>query len=165
VFPPLLTRVRRRIARHLLAKPFVMRNTAPLVSFRFDDIRDSAYTNGAAVLDEYNIRATFYVASDTCSTSDTYWYLIERDQIRDLHARGHEICCHTFSHAAVDELDAHAMEDRCRRNLETARELCSDIEITNFCYSFGVVSLQRKLQLQKRFDTCRGIDEGVNAGI
>jgi peptidoglycan/xylan/chitin deacetylase (PgdA/CDA1 family) len=63
VFSPLLTRVRRRIARHLLTKPFVMRNTALLVSFTFDDIPDSANTNGAAVLDEYNIRATFYVAS------------------------------------------------------------------------------------------------------
>jgi peptidoglycan/xylan/chitin deacetylase (PgdA/CDA1 family) len=40
-----------------------MRNTALLVSFTFDDIPDSANTNGAAVLDEYNIRATFYVAS------------------------------------------------------------------------------------------------------
>jgi hypothetical protein len=44
------------------------------------------------------------------------------------------------------------------------RELCPDIEITNFCYPFGVVSLPRKLQLQKHFDTCRGIFEGVNAG-
>jgi peptidoglycan/xylan/chitin deacetylase (PgdA/CDA1 family) len=67
VFSPLLTRARRRIARHLLTKPFVMFNTAPLVSFTFDDIPDSVNTNGAAVLDEYNIRATFYVASGSFS--------------------------------------------------------------------------------------------------
>ena len=164
MFPPLLTRVRRRFARHLPTKPFAMRNAEPLVSFTFDDVPNSAYTNGAAVLDEYGIRGTFYIASGTCGTNDTYWHVIERDQVRDLHARGHEIGCHTFSHAAVDELDAAAMEDECRRNLESMRELCPDVELTNFCYPFGIVSLQRKLQLQKRFDTCRGIFEGVNAG-
>jgi peptidoglycan/xylan/chitin deacetylase (PgdA/CDA1 family) len=163
MFPPLLTRVRRRIARHIPTKPFKMRNTAPLVSFTFDDVPNSAYTNGAAVLDEYSIRGTFYIAGGICGTTDTYWRLIDRDQVRDLHARGHEIGCHTFSHASVDELDARAMDEECQRNLETMRELCPDIEITNFCYPFGVVSLPRKLQLQRRFDTCRGIFEGVNA--
>jgi peptidoglycan/xylan/chitin deacetylase (PgdA/CDA1 family) len=164
MFPPLRTRVARRIARHLRTKPFVMRNTAPLVSFTFDDVPDSAYTNGAAVLDDYGIRGTFYIAGGTCGTSDTYWRVIEHGQVRDLHARGHEIGCHTFSHAPVDELDAQAMEAEWRRNFETMRALCADIEITNFCYPFGVVSLRRKLQLQKHFDTCRGIFEGVNAG-
>jgi peptidoglycan/xylan/chitin deacetylase (PgdA/CDA1 family) len=164
MYPPLLTRIQRRVARHLRTKPFVMRNTAPLVSFTFDDVADTAYTNGAAVLDEYGIRGTFYIAGGTCGTGDTYWRVISHDQIRDLHARGHEIGCHTFSHSAVDELDAPAMEEEWRRNSETMRGLCPDIELTNFCYPLGVVSLGRKLQLQKHFDTCRGIFEGVNAG-
>src|SRR5581483_8372034 len=51
----------------------------------------------------------------------------------------------------------------CRRNLETLSELCPGIRLTNFCYPFGCVSLPRKLQLQKSFDTCRGIYEGINA--
>src|SRR5689334_16833324 len=110
MFPPLLTRLQRRIARHLRTKPFAMRNSAPLVSFTFDDVADSAYTNGAAVLDEYGIHGSFYIAGGTCGTNDTYWRVIEHDQIRDLNARGHEIGCHTFSHTAVDELDAGAME-------------------------------------------------------
>jgi peptidoglycan/xylan/chitin deacetylase (PgdA/CDA1 family) len=165
MYPPLLTRIKRRVARHLRTKPFIMRNTAPLVSFTFDDVADTAYTNGAAVLDGYGIRGTFYIAGGTCGTSETYWRVIDHDQVRDLHARGHEIGCHTFSHTAVDELDAPAMEEEWRRNLETMRGLCPDIEITNFCYPLGVVSLERKLQLQKHFDTCRGIFEGVNSGI
>jgi peptidoglycan/xylan/chitin deacetylase (PgdA/CDA1 family) len=163
--PPLLARIRRRIARHLPTKPFVMRNDAPLVSFTFDDVPDSAYVNGAAVLDDCGVRGTFYIASGTCGITDTYWRVIDRDQVRDLYARGHEIGCHTFSHANVDQLDRHAMEEECRRNLDTMRELCPGIEMTNFCYPFGCVSLLRKLQLQKRFNTCRGIFEGVNAGM
>src|SRR5262249_37540868 len=165
MLPPLSTRIRRRIARHLSTKPFIMRNDSPLVSFTFDDVPDTAYTNGAVVLEEYGIRGTFYIASGTCGTLDTYWRVTDREQVRGLYARGDEIACHTFSHAAVDDLDAHAMEEECRRNLETMRELCPGVKMTNFCYPDGVVSLLRKLQLQKRFDTCRGIFEGVNAGI
>jgi peptidoglycan/xylan/chitin deacetylase (PgdA/CDA1 family) len=164
MFPPLMTRVQRRIARHLCTKPFVMRNAAPVVSFTFDDVTDSAYTNGATVLDEYGISGTFYIAAGMCGTNDTYWRVIEHDHVRDLHARGHEIGCHTFSHTAVDEFDTVAMEEECQRNLETMRGLCPDVHLTNFCYPLGVVTLPRKLQLQNRFDTCRGIFEGVNAG-
>src|SRR6516162_6980747 len=134
MFPPLLRRVRRRIARHLPTKPFVMRNDAPLVSFTFDDVPDSAYTNGAVVLDEFGIRGTFYIASGNCGTIDTYWRVIDREQVRALYACGHEIGCHTFSHAAVDDLDAYAMEEECRRNLKMMQELCPGIKLTNFCY-------------------------------
>jgi hypothetical protein len=42
--------------------------------------------------------------------------------------------------------------------------VCGEVRVTNFCYPFGRLSLARKLQLQRRFDTCRGIYEGVNAG-
>ena len=163
--PPLLTRIKRRIARHLPTKPLPMRNSAPLVSFTFDDVPDSAYLNGASVLDEYRLHGTFYIASGTCGTKDTHWRVIERDQVRDLHRRGHEIGCHTFSHRAVDELDAHELNDECRRNFESLRDLCPEIQLSSFCYPFGCVSLPRKLQLQKRFDTCRGIFEGINSGV
>ena len=162
--PSFVTRVRRRIARHLPTKPFAMRNDAPLVSFTFDDVPDSAYANGATVLDEYGIRGTFYIASGTCGAIDTHWRVIDHDQVRALYKAGHEIGCHTFSHVAVDRLGAQEMEEECRQNMTAMRELCPGIELTNFCYPFGRLSLLRKLQLQKRFDTCRGIFEGVNSG-
>jgi peptidoglycan/xylan/chitin deacetylase (PgdA/CDA1 family) len=165
MIPPFLTRVRRRIARHIPTKPFFMRNNTPLVSFTFDDVPESAYVNGAAVLDDYGIQGTFYVAAGTCGAMDTFWQVIGRDQVRDLHKRGHEIGCHTFSHSAVDGLDADEMNEECRRNLQRMRELCPGIEMTNFCYPLGCISLSRKLQLQKHFDTCRGIFEGVNSGV
>lgn len=165
MYPPLLTRIKRRIARHVPTKLLSMQNSAPLVSFTFDDVPDSAYLNGAAVLDEYGVRGTFYIASGTCGTRDTYWRVIGRDQVSDLHRRGHEIGCHTFSHHAVDDLDAHGLDEECHRNFENLRDLCPDVQLSNFCYPFGCVSLPRKLQLQKRFDTCRGIFEGINAGI
>lgn len=142
-----------------------MRNSAPVVSFTFDDVPESAYENGAAILDEFGVQGTFYIAAGTCGAMDTYWRVIGRNQVSDLYRRGHEIGCHTFSHQAVDELDARRMDEECQKNYLTMRELCPGIEITNFCYPFGCVSLPRKLQLRRYFNTCRGIFEGVNSGM
>jgi peptidoglycan/xylan/chitin deacetylase (PgdA/CDA1 family) len=165
VLKPFIDGVLRRAARHHRSKPFVMLNGAPLVSFTFDDVPETAYTNGAAMLERYGLRGTFYVAGGACGSMDTHWRVIERDQVRALHDRGHEIGCHTVSQVAVETLDAARMDEEYRQNREVLRDLCGGVEATNFCYPFGRASLPRKLQLQKRFDSCRGIYEGLNAGI
>lgn len=160
----LLTGVSRKAARHHCSKPFRLRNGAPLVSFTFDDVPDSAYLKGASLLERHAIRGTFYVAAGTCGMQDELWRVIEHDHVRALHTLGHEIGCHTFSHVKVDTLGAAEMDEECRRNEDALRELCDGVGPTNFCYPFGKVSLARKLQLQERFDTCRGIYEGINGG-
>ncbi|HEX3936743.1 MAG TPA: polysaccharide deacetylase family protein [Xanthobacteraceae bacterium] len=166
MFRPLLEGVLRKGARHHRSKPFAMRNAAPLVSFTFDDVPASAYVNGAAILEQYELRGTFYIAAGICGTMDEneHWRVIDRGQVRGLHDRGHEIGCHTFSHVKVDTIDARQLNEECERNGKLLRELCPGIEVTNFCYPFGRVSLPRKLELQDRFDTCRGIYEGINSG-
>ena len=164
---PLVEAVLRKGARHHRSKPFAMRNAAPLVSFTFDDVPASAYVNGAAILEQCGVRGTFYIAAGTCGIIDLneHWRVIDRHQVSALHDRGHEIGCHTFSHVKVDQVDARTLDEECRRNVALLRELCPGVEITNFCYPFGRVSLPRKLQLQDRYDTCRGIYEGINAGV
>jgi peptidoglycan/xylan/chitin deacetylase (PgdA/CDA1 family) len=160
----LLTRASRRLARHYNSKPFKMQNRTPLVTFTFDDCPESAYVNGASILEDHGIHGTFYIAAGIADTDDTYWHVITPDQIRALHDRGHEIGCHTYSHVNVETLNAIRMDEECRMNHNMLRRLCGDIQLTNFCYPFGCLSLPRKLQLQKRFDTCRSIYEGINVG-
>jgi peptidoglycan/xylan/chitin deacetylase (PgdA/CDA1 family) len=162
---PLFSGVLRKAARLHCSKPFALRRGGPLVSFTFDDVPDSAYTNGAAILEGAGVRGTFYVAGGTCGHRDAEWRVIERDQVRALYASGHEIGCHTFSHVAVDRLDAGTVAQECARNRDVLHEICGDLEVTNFGYPFGRASLPRKLQLARRFDSCRGIYEGINAGV
>ena len=164
MFQPLLNGVLRKAARHHCSKPFALRHGAPLVSFTFDDVPDSAETNGAAILQSAGARGTFYIAGGICGQRDTHWRVIDRDRVRALHDCGHEIGCHTFSHVPVDQLDARAMDEECGQNRDVLREICGDLEPTNFAYPFGRGSLPRKLQLQRRFDTCRGIYQGINTG-
>ncbi len=165
MFAGLTGGISRKIARYHRSKPFAMRNDAPLVSFTFDDVPESAYINGAAVLEQCGARGTFYIAAGTCGFSTPDWRVIEREQVGALHLRGHEIGCHTFSHVGVDQLDASALDEECRRNRELLDELCPGIALTNFCYPFGRTSYSRKLQLANSFASCRGIYEGINAGI
>lgn len=162
---PFVNGVLRKAARHSRSKAFAMRNTAPLVSFTFDDVPASAYTNGAAILEQHGLRGTFYIATGILGEADRHWRVIDRAQVRALYECGHEIGCHTFSHVGVDRLGARELDEECRRNGDALHELCAGIEITNFCYPFGHVSLPRKWQLERRFDSCRGVYEGINAGI
>jgi peptidoglycan/xylan/chitin deacetylase (PgdA/CDA1 family) len=161
---PFVATVLRRAARYYRSKPFVMRNSAPVVSFTFDDVPASAHANGARVLDEFGVRGTFYIAAGTCGIMDDHWRVIDREQVRALYDGGHEIGCHTFSHVAVDRLSPHDLDEECRRNGNLLRELCPGIRITNFCYPFGRISWSAKRQLEDHFDTCRGIYEDVNSG-
>jgi peptidoglycan/xylan/chitin deacetylase (PgdA/CDA1 family) len=162
---PFIDGVLRKAARHSRSAPFVMRNDAPLVSFTFDDVPETAYTNGATILEQHDVRGTFYIAAGILGATDRHWRVIDSVQTRALYDRGHEIGCHTFSHVRVDALDAAAVDEECERNAAALGALCPGLEMTNFCYPFGRVSLPRKRQLGRRFDTCRGIYEGINAGI
>jgi peptidoglycan/xylan/chitin deacetylase (PgdA/CDA1 family) len=164
LFDTLRRGVLRRAARHYRSKPFALRNAAPVVSFTFDDVPASAYSNGAPVLEAQGLRGTFYIAGGTLGSADQHWRVIERDQVRALYDRGHEIGCHTFSHVPVERLNARALDEECRSNAAALRALCPGLELSNFCYPFGRASLPRKRELEKRFDTCRGIYEGINAG-
>jgi peptidoglycan/xylan/chitin deacetylase (PgdA/CDA1 family) len=160
----LLTGMSRKAGRLYRSKPFTMQNRQPLVSFTFDDVPDSAYINGAAILEERDIRGTFYIAAGTCGTQDAHWRVITRDQVRALHDRGHEIGCHTFSHVNVEQFSFTEMDEECRRNRNELLQLSPDMRLANFCFPFGRLSLERKLQLQKQFNTCRGVYEGLNVG-
>jgi peptidoglycan/xylan/chitin deacetylase (PgdA/CDA1 family) len=163
-FDALRRGVLRRAARHYRTKPFALRNAAPVVSFTFDDVPASAHSNGAPLLEAHGLRGTFYIAGGTLGSADRHWRVIERDQVRALYDRGHEIGCHTYSHVPVERLSARALDEECRRNAAALRALCPELELSSFCYPFGRASLPRKRELEKRFDTCRGIYEGINAG-
>jgi peptidoglycan/xylan/chitin deacetylase (PgdA/CDA1 family) len=154
----------RQMARQYRSKPFQMKNCAPLVSFTFDECPDSAFKNGASILEDHGLRGTYYVAAGKSDADDTYWHVINPQQIRALYERGHEIGCHTYSLVNIETVNTKFLDEECRKNHNLLRRLCGDIRLTNFCYPFGRVSFSNKLQLQKRFDSCRGNYEGVNVG-
>jgi peptidoglycan/xylan/chitin deacetylase (PgdA/CDA1 family) len=161
----LKARVSNRLARHLCTVPFRLRNKGPMVSFTFDDTPKSAAAVGAPMLDAYNARATFYVAGGLVDKWSGHWAGISGDEIVELHRKGHEIACHTFSHKRTTDLDAAALAAEIEDNRRYLLALDPSIRIENFAYPYGLGSVWRKGQLKKIFHSSRGIIPGVNSGV
>ena len=157
-------RVSNRLALHLCAKPFKLTNRSPMVSFTFDDTPVSAVTAGAAMLEHYKARGTFYVAGGLADTWSGHWTTIGAGDVVDLHRRGHEIACHTFSHARTPDLSAAALAAEIEKNRRYLLALDPTIKIENFAYPYGLGAVTRKGQLGKTFRSSRGIVPGVNSG-
>lgn len=135
-----------------------------MVSFTFDDAPVSAATRGAGMLEEYDARGTFYISGGLVDSWSGNWTNLSRNDIVELHRRGHEIACHTFSHTRATDLSAAAMAAELTKNRAYLLGLDSSIKIENFAYPYGIGSVLRKGQLGKAFRSSRGILPGVNSG-
>jgi peptidoglycan/xylan/chitin deacetylase (PgdA/CDA1 family) len=164
VWSYLKARVGNKLARHLRVSPATLNNSRPMVSFTFDDAPISAATRGAAMLEEYNARGTFYISGGLVDAWSGNWTGLGADDIVGLHRRGHEIACHTFSHARATDLTEAAMAAELEKNRLYLQGLDSSISIENFAYPYGTGSVLRKRQLGKAFHSSRGILPGVNSG-
>lgn len=162
---PLRGGLSRKLASYIATKRVRPRNARPLVSITFDDVPDSAFIHGARVLEEHGARGTFYIAGGLCGTIDANRRLISAADCVQLHRRGHEIGCHTFTHPVVQWLDAETFNTELDRNRDFFARLAPDLVLENFCYPYGITSLARKFQAQTRFDSCRSAKAGVNAGM
>ena len=164
-WPALRARVDNRLSRYFFKAPLRLRNARPMVSFTFDDFPESAASVGVPLLDQYNARATFYVTGDLVGKWSGHWQGVRPDTIVDLHRRGHEIACHTFSHLRTTDLGAAELTAEIQRNRRYLLGLDPSIRIENFAYPYGVGSVWRKAQLAKTFRSSRGIIPGVNSGV
>jgi len=164
--PPLgmLARFRHRIASRLTVLPFNATSDTPAVSFTFDDVPVSAGTEGAALLEEAGGRATYYVAGGLLGMQVHHWQVMDADAVVDLHARGHEIGCHSHSHKRADEISTAQFAADIDRNHALLRAVEPSLPLENFAYPYGYANLAWKRQLKGRFASSRGIRPRINHG-
>jgi peptidoglycan/xylan/chitin deacetylase (PgdA/CDA1 family) len=155
----------RFLARNVGAKKIAMRNARPLISFTFDDAAASACSIGTALLEQYNVRGTFYISGGKCGTVSPTGPLATPDQLQSLHTRGHEIGCHTYSHLPVAGITHDALAAELERNRTFLQGVLGNIPLRNFAYPYGDISFATKRFLGDHFDSCRAITPGVNAGV
>jgi peptidoglycan/xylan/chitin deacetylase (PgdA/CDA1 family) len=154
----------RFLARNVTTKKLPMRNSTPLISFTFDDAAVSACTTGALIVQQYEARATYYIAGGKCGGPSPTGRLASADQVKALHARGHEIGCHTYSHVPVVRISPAALDDELERNRSFLRDVLGTGTLRNFAYPYGAMSFATKRHLGEHFDSCRADIPGVNAG-
>jgi len=152
----------RFLARHTRSKALTLANAVPMVTFTFDDVPASACGTGAAILEHHDARGTFYVAGAGCGADSPGGRLATPAQLRALHANGHEIGCHTYSHPPVSDLGPAELLADLDRNQRFLSGIERGIAPRNFAYPYGDLSFRTKRYLETRFDSCRSLLRGVN---
>ncbi|MEY4965966.1 MAG: hypothetical protein RL274_1549 [Pseudomonadota bacterium] len=162
--PGMIARLRHRLAMHVPVSPFNATSDAPAVSFTFDDVPVSAATEGAYLIEQHGARATFYVAGGMLDTQAEHWRVISAGTVVDLHARGHEIGCHSHSHERADRMSGAVIQADILRNRALLKGIEPGLPLKNFAYPFGLGALAWKRKLKKHFSSSRSVRPNLNHG-
>jgi peptidoglycan/xylan/chitin deacetylase (PgdA/CDA1 family) len=157
-------RLVREIGGFLRTNPAKVNWPGGAVSFTFDDFPRSAWVNGGAILEKYDVRGTYYTAMGLADTESNLGPMFGLDELRAAHAGGHEIACHTHSHRDCARASPAEIAAEIDANAAALSQALPGASIANFAYPFGGVSLSAKNALAGRFASCRGTGRGANRG-
>jgi len=157
----LLDRVKRRLTRLQARRPVDCAQGRYLVSFSFDDFPRSAATNGAAILEEFGWRGTYYASAAFENGTNHLGELFTAADIARLTARGHEIGCHTEGHINCAVNAPVVVQRDVRRNQRRLRALGAPTP-RSFAFPFGEASAAAKTVLGRHYACLRGISRTVN---
>jgi peptidoglycan/xylan/chitin deacetylase (PgdA/CDA1 family) len=153
-------KVRRRLARLQQRRPAPGHITRPTVSFAFDDAPQSAMTVGAAILEGFGKRGTYFVCAGLAGADGHMGKYATQDQILAASRAGHEIACHTYSHLDCGQAHGGAIATDIARNSAALIHWGAPAP-TTFAYPFGDVSVAAKKAASKRFGFSRALHHGV----
>lgn len=159
-----LDRLRSSIRSALFARTARMRHRRAIVSFTFDDFPKSAVSNGARLLENHQLRGTFYLTGSYCGRVVDEVPQYGPEDLAALVAVGHEIGCHTFTHPRVSALSRSSLDKEIGLNADFVAHQSPGIKLRTFAYPYGDISFDATCRLQARFMGCRSSQPGLNAG-
>ncbi|HZQ39264.1 MAG TPA: polysaccharide deacetylase family protein, partial [Rhizomicrobium sp.] len=98
-----------RLTRNIKLNTFQSQLKEPVVSFTFDDVPRSAFTEGGRILKEMGWTGSYFVAGSFCGRRVDGIDYMDRDDVVQADHEGHEIGCHTFSHLRLRQTSAEAI--------------------------------------------------------
>lgn len=158
-------RLRRATARMLPAKLVRLTPERPLASITFDDFPRSAWTMGGPILSAHGARATYYAAGRYCGAREDGLTYYDADDLRSVHAAGHEVGCHSWGHARGHLQGAPDLGLDADRNAAFLRDTLGDAPAVSFAYPYGELSARTKALFAGRYASCRGVHGGLNVGL
>jgi peptidoglycan/xylan/chitin deacetylase (PgdA/CDA1 family) len=159
-----LDTMRRRAGRYLGVRSADVRPGRGVLSLSFDDFPASAWTEAGPVLAEHGVKATYFVCGGFEGGSNLDRPQFTTEHLQALHADGHEVGCHTFSHLSTLRSDAGALHADLKRNAAWVAERLDGHGMTIFAYPYGDCALTAKAVVDSRFACARGVQNGVNVG-
>lgn len=153
------------VARQLPLKRVRSRLRQPLASITFDDFPKSAWTIGGAIVERFGARGTYFTSGRFCGAREYGVQYYDADDLRALHAAGHEVGSHTYLHRSVRNMPSRELVADAERNAAFVREvLGDDATLSSFAFPFGDVSPRTKFLYSRLYPCCRGIRARVNSG-
>ena len=153
-------KLRRRLIRLAHRRPAKVSLDRPMVSFSFDDAPATACEAGASVLEARGVRGTYYFAAGLAGRDGPMGRFATGEDARRLHAAGHEIACHTYSHLDCGQSSRAETLDDVNRNAESLSAWGAS-DIVSFAYQYGDVAAPAKTALSTRFKTLRALHHGL----
>ncbi len=163
LFDGLVDRLANRLIWKMAPRGRTIRTEEPIVSFTFDDVPDTALTHGAAILERYGARGTFYIAGGLEGRIEADRTLLDRDGCLELFRRGHEIGCHTFAHRRVRS-HGRLLASDLQRNALFREAAGINRPARNFAFPYNAAWPPARPALAARYLTCRGAGEAINRG-
>lgn len=159
----LVSKVRRRLTQHYAARPVTLAFERPVLSITFDDFPASAAEAGARVLERHGARGTYYTSSGMAGIAGPCGMGYTQADIARLVASGHEIGCHTSTHADCAQQDIFATLEDLARNRDALLHMGAPAPRTH-AYPYGETKSAMKDNMPPRFTSARGILPGLNVG-
>lgn len=172
----LLRRIRNFAEMNVFSSKFSLNFDPGVISFTFDDVPLSGAINGARILEEHNIKGTFYISLGLASPDNSRYRLLQdykdgdsmafvnENDVEKLMQGGHHIGCHSFSHGWQRAQSTRKTLADCALN-ERALSGITRNKIVHFSYPYGEISLLAKRELRRTYKTMRSVIPGINFGL
>jgi peptidoglycan/xylan/chitin deacetylase (PgdA/CDA1 family) len=160
----LAMRAMHHLSSYTMARPCVLRNAAPLVSFTFDDVPDSAISRGARVLEEFGARGTFFVSTGLLGRRTPDWRLAGPEGIAELAEAGHEVALHSHRHRPLAAMKRRDFVADLRLCAISMARLAPGRVSANFAYPFGFGHFGHRGFLDGVVRSSRTTHPGLNIG-
>jgi peptidoglycan/xylan/chitin deacetylase (PgdA/CDA1 family) len=153
------------VSRRLFRRCVTMRNSAPLVSFTFDDFPRSALHVGGAILKRFGLAGTYYTSFGLMGQQAPTGEMFVAEDLPELVAQGHEMGCHTFHHCHSWETKPRVLEASIEENQRALVRWVPGASFKTFSYPIALPGAETKWRVSKHFDCCRGGGQTHNTGI
>jgi peptidoglycan/xylan/chitin deacetylase (PgdA/CDA1 family) len=162
IFRSQLGQIRRALLNASHRRTVPIDNHGPIVTITFDDFPRTASSTGAAIVERFGARATYYVAMSLMNQKTDLGDQFRYEDLISLMARGHEIASHTFNHLSARRA-AYDVFSKDFAHGETALLETLGIRASgNFAYPYGDATFESKKNLGPRLPSSRGTCGGLN---
>ncbi len=155
----------RVVSKALYRGPVRMQNTAPLISFTFDDFPRTALCAGGAILRKYGFHGTYYAALGLMGKQAPVGEIFRSEDLGQLLADGHELGSHTFGHCHSWNTAPGDFERSIVENNRRLQELAPGGSFRTLSYPITDPRPLTKRLVAKHFTCCRAGGQTFNSGV